>query len=131
MEFVLADGLTADTAPSPISTKVSLADIPPSTLAVRSFPGLATDGEVQRQRTALEDALLAEGIEYDNLSFKVAQYNPPYTLPWLRKNEITLKISTDEKMKAFDEDIVDVVSVDVDKGDEKEGDFETSPEAGD
>jgi hypothetical protein len=35
------------------------------------FPGFATDGEVSRQRAMLEDALLADGVIYDNLSFKV------------------------------------------------------------
>ena len=38
----------------------------------------------------LEDSLLADGVIYDNLSFKVFQYNPPYTLPWLRRNEVSL-----------------------------------------
>ena len=32
------------------------------------------------------------GIMYDNLSFKVLQYNPPQTLPWLRRNEVTVKV---------------------------------------
>ena len=27
-------------------------------------------------------ALKADGIEYDSSSFKVLQYNPPYTVPW-------------------------------------------------
>jgi hypothetical protein len=27
-------------------------------------------------------ALRADGIEYDSSTFKVLQYNPPYTVPW-------------------------------------------------
>ncbi len=146
MEFVLADGLTADTAPAPMSSKVSLADIPPQTLAVRTFKGLATDGEVRRQREALEDALLAEGIEFDNLSLKVAQYNPPYTLPWLRRNEVTLKVTVDEPMTAFDERDAETIqeaevvaaldpSASSTSGttdsDSDEPEFEVAPEAGD
>jgi hypothetical protein len=48
----------------------------------------------------LEDALLADGVIYDNLSFKVFQYNPPYTLPWLRYNEVSL--SVDMSMEDLD-----------------------------
>lgn len=148
MEFVLADGLTADTAPAPLSNKVSLADIPTQILAVRSFKGFATDGEVRRQREALEDALLADSIEFDNLSLKVAQYNPPYTLPWLRRNEVSLKVAITEPTFLEDDGessdvsmIQDAQIVGDEEGknisslidDETDDDqvFEVTPEAGD
>jgi SOUL heme-binding protein len=92
MEFVLPSGVNSATAPVPKSEKITIKDVPAEVLAVREFPGFATDGEVSRQRAMLEDALLADGVIYDNLSFKVFQYNPPYTLPWLRRNEVTLSI---------------------------------------
>jgi hypothetical protein len=79
-------------APIPKSDKVIIKDISSEFLAVREFPGFATDGEVSIQRAMLEDALLADGVVYDNLSFKVFQYNPPYTLPWLRRNEVSLAL---------------------------------------
>ena len=92
MEFVLPNGINSQTAPAPKSSKVTIKDISSEFLAVREFPGFATDGEVSRQRAMLEDALLADGVIYDNLSFKVFQYNPPYTLPWLRRNEVSLSV---------------------------------------
>lgn len=92
MEFVLPTGVNSLTAPTPKSDKITIKDVVQEILAVREFPGFATDGEVARQRAMLEDALLADGIIYDNLSFKVFQYNPPYTLPWLRRNEVSLSI---------------------------------------
>ena len=36
--------------------------------------------------------MYTDGIVYDNLSLRVFQYNPPYTLPWLRRNEVAIKI---------------------------------------
>lgn len=116
MEFVLPSPITADTAPMPKTQDIFLKDIPSETVAVVEFTGFATDGEVSRQRALLEDALLADGVMYDNLSFKVLQYNPPYTLPWLRRNEVCLKVFMES---------------DSDSAPSNEPEFSTSPEAGD
>ena len=116
MEFVLPSPITADTAPMPKTQDIFLKDVPSETVAVVEFTGFATDGEVSRQRALLEDALLADGVMYDNLSFKVFQYNPPYTLPWLRRNEVCLKV---------------FMEAGIDPAPSNEPEFSTSPEAGD
>lgn len=92
MKFVLPDQLNSETAPKPSKQEVVIEDIPSEIVAVIEFSGIATEKEVSRQRALLEDTLLADGILYDNLSFKTLQYNPPYTLPWLRRNEVSLKV---------------------------------------
>ena len=102
MEFVLGEGRTSESAPLPKNPKVALVDVPGETVAARAFPGLATSGEVSRQRAALEDALLSDGLVYDNLSFKVAQFNPPYTLPWQRRNEVSLSVIYATAMPALE-----------------------------
>ncbi len=93
MEFVLPRGVGISNPPT--SDAISLKDVPAEMVAVREFPGICTDGEVSRQRAMLEDSLLADGIVYDNLSFRVFIYNPPQTIPWLRRNEVVIKILTD------------------------------------
>lgn len=118
MEFVLPSGMSSINAPLPATPDISVKDILAEIIAVKEFPGIATDGEVMRQRAFLEDALLADGITFDNLSFRVLQYNPPYTLPWLRRNEVTLRVSYTEPP------IEEFVSRD-------DSDFLSSPEAGD
>jgi len=95
MEFVLPNGMNTSKAPAPKSSNVILKDIPAELIAVKEFSGICTEGEISRQRALLEDMLLSDGILYDNLSFRVLQYNPPYTLPWLRRNEVSLKIDMD------------------------------------
>jgi hypothetical protein len=122
MQFVLPPGKSSMNAPTPSEDDITVIDIPMEIVAAREFPGLATDGEVMRQRAKLEDSLLADGISYDNLSFRVFQYNPPYTLPWLRRNEVILRINDQSQFKETVEE--DFVSNDESK-------FYSSPEAGD
>ena len=85
MSFILPSTMNANDAPIPKTERISLRDVPSETTAVLDFSGIATEGEVNRQRALLEDALISDGIMYDSSSFRVLQYNPPYTLPWLRK----------------------------------------------
>eukprot|EP01035_Chromulina_nebulosa_P019213 gene19213-25064_t len=92
MQFVLPPGLNASTAPRPNSDNIFREDINSEIVAVREFSGLPTEKEISKQRAILEDSLLLDGIIYDNLSFKTLTYNPPYTLPWLRRNEVSLKV---------------------------------------
>lgn len=121
MEFVLPKNFDASTSPTPKSSKVTVKDVSEEIVAVKAFTGIVTDKEITIQRSSLEDALLADGITYDNLSFKVLQYNPPYSLPWIRRNEVSLKVTADLK-ELIDEDITD----------DMDGSpiYYTSPEAG-
>jgi len=77
--------------------KVEIVQIPSSTLAVRKFTGFVTDGEVARQKDTLLSALQMDGIELDVAHGSVVphiifQYNPPYTLPIVRLNEIGVPV---------------------------------------
>jgi len=128
MEFVLPSGLTLSSAPVPDAIEVVLKDVSPEVVASKEFTGLATDGEVMRQRTALEDALISDGIAYDNLSFRVLQYNPPYTLPWLRRNEVILKL-VDYPLPEVAKDLSEAPIEDFKSSDSSQ--FFSAPEAGD
>mmetsp|Transcript_9121 Transcript_9121/g.11240 ORF Transcript_9121/g.11240 Transcript_9121/m.11240 type:complete len:429 (+) Transcript_9121:141-1427(+) len=77
--------------------EVSLISVPPTRLAVVTFPGFTTEGEVQRQKDALLASLAADGIEIDVPHGKpvphvVLQYNPPYTIPIVRRNEVAVPV---------------------------------------
>lgn len=76
---------------------VEIIEIPPARLAVRKFTGFATDGEVARQKDTLLQALEMDGVELDVphgaiVPHVVFQYNPPYTLPIVRRNEIAVPV---------------------------------------
>ena len=44
-----------------------------------------------------EDNVLNGGNrDADSVHYMVAQFHPPFTIPWLRRNEIWLELSADE-----------------------------------
>jgi SOUL heme-binding protein len=76
---------------------VDIVDVPPARLAIRKFTGFVTDGEVARQKDTLLQALEMDGVELDVphgavVPHVVFQYNPPYTLPIVRRNEIAVPV---------------------------------------
>jgi len=76
---------------------VRLVEVPPARLAVARFTGFVTEGEVTRQKDVLLSSLAMDGIEIDVphgavVPHVVFQYNPPYTIPMLRRNEIAVPV---------------------------------------
>lgn len=66
--------------------------------------GFATDGEVTRQVDSLLRALQLESSasafrwcaqDPTGKSYRLMQYNPPYTLPWQRTNAIAVRVYED------------------------------------
>ena len=116
MRFYLkTNGITADSFPEPLSPQegfneqgiVRVVDVPPSRLAVAKFTGFATDGEVQRQKDALLSSLAIDGVEVDAphgavVPHIVFQYNPPYTIPIVRRNEIAIPVRSEEDLAGKD-----------------------------
>ena len=107
--FLQRDGsTTVSTFPAPLKDdnlydtgSIQLVDIPPARLAVRRFTGFVTEGEVKRQKQVLLEALGVDGWELDNVKHgavvphMVFQYNPPYTLPMIRRNEIAVPVAVE------------------------------------
>lgn len=97
MSFVLpSEDVSEDGGPPrPLDESVEVTEVPERLVAVREFPGVATANEVRRQadklRAALADAGAFTPIAEDEYS--VLQYNPPYTLPWRRRNEIAIVVT--------------------------------------
>lgn len=107
MRFYLA----SDSVPDPLAfdesknvyeqDRIFLSDIPAARLAIRRFTGFVTDGEVMRQKQALLTALALDGVELDvphgqTVGHVVFQYNPPYTLPVLRRNELAVAVLNEQ-----------------------------------
>ncbi|GMI29678.1 hypothetical protein TeGR_g3835 [Tetraparma gracilis] len=92
-----SDDPAAPPSPLPPRGGVSVLPVPAATLAVARFPGFATAGEVARRREALLAALAGDGVEADarhggRVPYVVLQYDPPYTLPVVRRNEVGIPV---------------------------------------
>jgi len=94
MSFVLPSKYTSSNAPTPKTEEVKVRKAGGSVFAARMFPGLATEGEVQRQLAKLQMAIEDNpDVRITNPDlYQLLQYNPPYTLPWLRQNEILVPV---------------------------------------
>jgi len=91
----------ADAAPPPADgSGVAVVQAEARTLAVcTSFAGYATDGECARQLEKLLAALARDGVaSADGAAgkYSVLQYNPPQTLPFLRRNEVAVAVDAPE-----------------------------------
>jgi SOUL heme-binding protein len=87
MYFVMPSQYTLETLPKPNNPAVTLSAIPASRMAVLRFSGLA--GE---EKTAKKTAELLAWLKSKQITPigepELARYNPPWTLPFLRRNEV-------------------------------------------
>ncbi|KAK6152307.1 hypothetical protein DH2020_014942 [Rehmannia glutinosa] len=93
MSFVMPSKYGAN-LPSPKDSSVTIKEVPKRVIAVVAFSGFVTDEEVERRESTLR-RLLKNDPEFsvkEGVSVEVAQYNPPFTLPFNRRNEIALEV---------------------------------------
>lgn len=90
MYFVMPSQYTLSTLPKPNNTAVTLCQLPETRIAVLRFSGLA--GE---EKTATKTAELLAWLKSKNITPtgtpELARYNPPWTLPFLRRNEVMVE----------------------------------------
>jgi hypothetical protein len=95
LAFILpAKYKTVEDCPVPNDPRITLKEVEEKNIAVSTFSGWVTDGEVQSRLEALLENTKKDGlmpvVEAETPVWQVAQYNPPFTIPWLRRNEIWL-----------------------------------------
>ncbi|XP_029126875.1 heme-binding-like protein At3g10130, chloroplastic isoform X2 [Cajanus cajan] len=93
MSFVMPSKYGAN-LPLPKDSSVRIKEVPRKIVAVVSFSGFVNDEEVKQRELKLQEALKSDSqfkIK-EGTSVEVAQYNPPFTLPFQRRNEIALEV---------------------------------------
>lgn len=91
MTFVMPSEFTRETLPEPNDPQVKIATIPPRTVATIRFSGLMGEKKVDRYSAKLSRWLEEHGYRAVSEP-RSAGYNPPWTLPPLRRNEIHIDI---------------------------------------
>lgn len=91
VHFVMPAGYTLNSLPIPNDPRVSLREIAEQKTAVIVFSGFAGEEKVKDKTLALLDWIKSRGLEAISTP-QLARYNPPWTLPFLRRNEILINI---------------------------------------
>lgn len=91
--FYMPPGSALADMPRPLDANVVLREEPPRRVAVLRFTGLNTEDSLARHTEELRQRLAARG-ERPIGAATYAFYNPPWTLPWMRRNEVMIEIAS-------------------------------------
>jgi len=89
VQFVLPPSVTLATAPQPLDERVMLREVPPSRVAAIRFSGFWSDANYNEHLAMLQAALKDAGQPWIGDPV-YARYNAPFTLWFMRRNEIWL-----------------------------------------
>lgn len=92
ISFVMPSKYTLETLPVPNNRKVFLTKVPTFKAAVISFSGLVNEKIINKKTEELKKWVKQQKLKDTNL-IQTARYNPPWTLWFLRRNEIIMKIN--------------------------------------
>ena len=91
IHFVMPSQYSMVTLPKPVNPLVSLREIPAKSFAAITYTGFNTESSVQAKADELARWMKSKNLEAIGKP-QLARYNPPWTLPFLRRNEILLEV---------------------------------------
>jgi hypothetical protein len=91
VSFVMPAEYTMESLPKPLNSKVQLRQIPAVKRAVISFTGFYNANKVAERTMELEEWMRTKNLPAASAP-KFARYNPPWTLPFMRRNEIMIDV---------------------------------------
>lgn len=92
MAFMMPAEYALEDLPEPEDQRVSFREAPAYTAAVIQFSGWASAEKADENWQQLRRFLIAEGIDITGEP-TLNQYNPPWTLPFMRRNEIIVPVA--------------------------------------
>ncbi len=94
IRFVMSQKLEKESPPKPNSEEIKLIQEPLRRFAVIQFSGIADDATIKKHTEKLQTFLSGEKLSVIGEPI-LAFYNPPWTLPILRRNEVLIEIKAD------------------------------------
>lgn len=92
VSFIMPKGWTIETLPRPKDERVKLAPVPAKRMVVIRFSGSADDRLIATKTAQLRKYVADHELPITGEPV-LAFYNPPWTLPFLRRNEIMLELA--------------------------------------
>lgn len=91
IQFSLPSKYTLSSLPKPNNNQVNIREVTWYKAAVLRYTGWAREETVETKKQQLSDLLQNDDIR-SIWDMNSAQYNPPFSFPWLRRNEIIVEI---------------------------------------
>jgi hypothetical protein len=92
VHFVMPADYTMETLPKPLDNRIRIFEQPAYRAGVVRFSGFATDAALEKNETALRGWMEKKALKADAEAL-YAFYNPPWTLPFLRRNEVIIPLA--------------------------------------
>lgn len=90
MQFIMPSHYTMQTLPKPNNSAITIIELPVKTYAVIKFSGLAGMQKVEDKTQELQKWMQSQELKAKSIP-ELARYNPPWTLPFMRRNEIMIE----------------------------------------
>jgi len=87
MRFYMPSKYSLETLPEAIDKRIKFEKLPQARYAVIKFSGLAREDNFARHEARLREYLQVNNLTPEGQSVR-AFYNPPWTLPFMRRNEV-------------------------------------------
>ena len=91
ISFVMPKEYSMESLPKPNNSAVVLIELPREKYAVVVFSGLVRESSYNEKATLLNEFVKIQGLSSVG-SLLIARYNPPWTLPFFRRNELMVKV---------------------------------------
>jgi hypothetical protein len=92
VRFTMPSAYAMNTLPEPNDPRVQLRALPPTRFAVLQFSGLASTDDVAAKTAELEKLARKHNLRAIGPA-SLAQYDPPWTLWFMRRNEVMLPVA--------------------------------------